>query len=85
MTLGGCSTLTIVLHCVKEKTLSPKHEFTAELLTFQPLAVSEDRGDGSPQRRSSGMAVGRGEAVEGARRWEQLCCWPLEQSAPHGA
>lgn len=72
MTLRRRSTLIIIFHCVKEKTLPSKHEFTAELLAFHPLAVSEDKGDGSPQRRSFGMAVGRGEAAEGAQRWEAV-------------
>lgn len=77
MILRCCSTLIIIFHCVKEETLPPKHEFTAELLTFQPLAVSEDKGGGSPQRRSFRMAMGRGEAAEGDHRWKAVMLFAL--------
>jgi len=77
VTLGCCTSWTIIFHWVKEKTLPPKGGFTTELLTevstYQPSAVSEDRGDDS-QRRSFEMVVGRGEAAESAHRRELATC-----------
>lgn len=70
--------MTIIFHCVKEKTLSSKCEFTTELLTevstCQPSAISEDSRDDLCQGKSFEMVVRRGEAAEGAHRWEPETC-----------